>query len=271
MTKREKWLLVAAIGLIVLIVLCWPEARSRPRNVEGEVRRLLQELEGALRTSEREDDAAAVDQAVDELAALGEAAVPTLTEALMGDHSGLKNNARLALHKMGPKCHAAWPALIYTVGRGDFGLSPRAASVLEQTGVITPAAVPGLIDVLRTSIDAESVDAAHKVLVKTARRYPDATLPFLVREFNRGEDEFQLYRVLKVLIELGPVAESAVPVLQELVTRWDGYYLEMVARALGAIGPAARPAAEALRAKLATSQGATKAIQEALTRIEGPR
>jgi len=235
--------------------------------IQEETRRLVGQLSAAARRPMPRPDYDRVSQLRDELAEMKGAAVPALVEALRYDHVSVRRDAAYVLGNMGEGCHDAWPTLIHAVTWGDVFVQRGATEALENSGVLCVTAVPGLIEIVLSHMEDGPANAASRILVKTAQRYPEVTLLHLRRGLHRGAPH--LYRLpRRVLAKLGPLAAPAVPELRELLERGDLSEQEAAAEALAMIGPAAKDTVQTLKNVQNRVQNVEKAIAEALKQIE---
>jgi hypothetical protein len=86
---------------------------------------------------------------IDALARIGKPAVPALVEALHDPNPDLRDQAALALARIGPDAEAAVPDLIAALNDDNEVVRKDAVRALGQIGPQAARAVPELIEVLR--------------------------------------------------------------------------------------------------------------------------
>ena len=221
------------------------------------------------------------------------AAVPALTEALAEPY--LCVQAALALHAIEPGSQTGVQALAELLLRAS--ADPRlayhginAARALAVLGADAQTAVPALVDALQNTNRSVSVAAAEALWAITHQA--NLVLPFLrtcLRDPNIGKRALDYEQLtLALLAQLGPQAQDAVPDLVGFIERdmfgaaargdanrsqlymiLDESTRRQAARALGAIGPAAREAIPTLVAMSHDKRPAVRnAAIEALSRID---
>jgi hypothetical protein len=112
-----------------------------------------------------------------------------------------------------------------------------AAGALTRIGPDAAAAVPALIDLLRTDADTKARARAAGALGKIGLRADDA-VPALAGALNDGEPEVRC-EAARALGSFGPVARAAVPGLTAALADGEPAVRQAAARALGQIDPAA--------------------------------
>jgi HEAT repeat protein len=96
----------------------------------------------------------------------------------------------------------------------EAALRPSAAQGLAERG---PAALPAVGALLQTSLrDADAAVRLAAVALSRIDRREKAVVPLLVRALKEGDDA-QRWIAADCLAEIGPSADAAVPVLEELL------------------------------------------------------
>lgn len=190
-------------------------------------------------------------QAMFALGALGPAAeesVPDLARIMLEDPDlEARLQASLALSKMAPVSRAAVPALARALEDSNAQVRMNAARALFQLREEARPAVPAL---------------AKALADKSNQAYVDPRLPLTVQQ--------------QVALTLGRATARTADGLPALTSALKGADADgmriSAARALGEVGPAARPAADDLRPLLQhENYNVREAAADALERIEGTR
>src|SRR5262245_15059782 len=237
-------LLVLCVGLALLLPNSpwyWPELMAkRPQHQGGSTGHWIDQLDTKDDEKKRE--------AIFNLGAIGpEAAeaVPRLAVILREDPEGeTRNAAALALTKMTPASGTAAADLGAALQDSDYFVRMNAAICLARLKADAKPAVPNLIKAVKDQTNRTNIRAfGHTILDVAALALGRA---------SRGSTD-----------GVGPLTEA----LDVAITVPERRAL---ARALGEIGPEARPAVERLRA-LKTDQDADfkAVVEEALGKIEG--
>lgn len=88
---------------------------------------------------------------IDTLARIGKPAVPALVEALRDPNPDLRDQAALALARIGPQAEEAVPDLIAALNDDNEVVRKDVVRALGQVGPQAAVAIPELIDVLRST------------------------------------------------------------------------------------------------------------------------
>ncbi len=247
---------------LILLLAAAPAAEPD----KADVSRLVAQLKG--------DDIVKQNTAARELAALGAAAVPALTEALQSDKEGVPGRAARALGQIGTPAKDAVPALIERINKNK-GRSRDDVEVIEALIRIAPRAnkaIPGLRAILREPPRNPSRIHAVVALGKMGPRAKEAA-PDLVKLLSEapGKAGPIRFHAATALGQIGAEAKEAVPALIKLlVDKKAGPGRRTVIVALGQMGSAARDAIAAL--KDARDEPALReAADKALTKIRGGR
>lgn len=134
--------------------------------------------------------------------------------------------AAAALEDIGPAAGDAVPELIQTLDDADADIAASAERALGKL----PQAAPALAAALGTD-DPVLRARAGQVLVSQGA----AAVPELVKNFGKGKRELALWSA-GVLGQLGPAAESAVPVLARAAASSDAAVAGQASIALSAVG-----------------------------------
>ncbi len=188
----------------------------------------------------------------------GESATKQLLQALsVAAFEDEKSNIVFCLGRIGPEAHAAVPALIPLLAANSLSLRGQAAAALGNIGPKARAAIPQLIAGLR--VDDSKLDAAYPTAI--GKMGPEARAA--------TQDLFRLINLDGVNIPmaaaeaLGKVADptTAIPKLIEDFPKKGAQQKETYARALGAFGIQAKPAAEVLVEEAAKRRGAATVVE----------
>jgi len=138
-------------------------------------------------------------------------AIPALTEAMRGTNIVLCRLAAKALSQIG---RPALPALITHLKHRDPFIRGEAALALGWMGPAAAAAIPTLIETLRSAGKASAV--AHTVAVGPDSRTP--ATPVTAPQHNTAPDELCRAYAAQALGRIGPAAVSAATALAQAVT-----------------------------------------------------
>lgn len=154
--------------------------------------------------------------------------------------------AAAALEDIGPAAGDAIPELVQTLNDGDADIAASAERALGKL----PQAAPALAAALGTG-DPVLRARAGQVLVSQGA----AAVPELVKNFGKGKRELALWSA-SLLGQLGPAAESAVPVLARAAASSDAAVAGQASLALTAVGA---PAGLWLSAALGSANPSSRA------------
>lgn len=201
------------------------------------------------------------------LAEIGETAVPALSKALKDKSKNVRQNAAIALSRIGKKAKAAVPNLIEALKDSDGQVRSYAAEALAEIGKEARAAVPLLIallkkdgtsDVRRNAAAAlgkigEEPQEAVPVLIEALQeddnvnddatwalgRFGKAAVPSLIEALKDENEELRSRAVFAlVLIGKDKDAEAAVPALEVALKDKNPIIRARAAVALAEINPA---------------------------------
>ncbi len=177
-------------------------------------------------------------------------------------------DAAQALGEVGTEAGAAVPTLLQALGDPAEEVRANAAEALGRIDPKVDAALLPLVGALRdpcSSVEYAATHALSRLTFKVDEKAVDALIALL-------EDERARRCAAIVLGRTGHRAARAVPALVHMLQDPDPYNREIACSALGHIGPSARDAAPALRARLAdqldrlqraTTENALRAVEEA--------
>lgn len=194
-----------------LLLIAFFAASSCSANIDSEVHRLADEtVHGAT------DEAKIA--AVNQLAAIGEAACPELRRMLKSAEWLDRSKALNGVVALGPKASVLVPDIVAVLRDDKSFLRSRAADVLGHIGPTAESASPELVR-LATSEDLPARLSAIYALPRIGKR-SDAAIPVLVKNLDSGDD-FPKGRLTKLysaaaLGSFGVASRSAVPALQKL-------------------------------------------------------
>ena len=148
------------------------------------------------------------------------------------------------LAKLGPRARAAIPALRQALTHPQ--LRVRIDAAIALTSIDPPA--PDAVRVLVAALDPHQEDA-WKVPEALGRLGPEAVaaLPVLIGLLNKGPARED---VIEALVRIDPGGAVCVPLLIKALGDTDSDIVDAAARALGLLGPRARPAVPVLAATL---------------------
>lgn len=180
-----------------------------------------------------------------EAASLGPPAIPPLADALRHRDPFVREQAALALGKMGPSASSAIPRLIDSLSDETPYVREKAAAAFGTLGPAAGAAIPHLIRLLCQDF-GHVLEASALALAAIG---PAAVSP-LIGLLGHEHGSTRGYAAL-ALGKIGPAASAAVPYLIGLIE--DPYLFAWISavEALGRIGPAAAGASPALVGSLA--------------------
>lgn len=194
---------------------------------------------GALHEKDREAAAIAA-------SSLGPPAIPALVDALRHCNPSVREQAALALGRMGPAASAIIPDLIASLDDESSSVRKKAAAALGAFGPAAKAAIPHLIRLLGKDFDGALEESA----LALAAIGPASVAP-LIRLLGHRVGSTRGHAAL-ALGKIGPAAAPAVPELIELIE--DPYRFVWISsiESLGQVGPAAEAAIPALIGILAS-------------------
>lgn len=209
------------------------------------------------------------------LVAVGPAAIPALTRALLDSDAEVRSNAVHALGEFGPTAKDSVPALMALFVRESPEGRVAIANAWAEMGRGAGSAVPLLVELLRDP-SAEVCVAAARALWSIERR-PERVVPALMamvesqgkteEAAGRGPSERELpiaapsARAVYLLGRIGPEARQAVPVLMSALEAPDGALCACAIEALGEIGPEARQAIPAIVQRLGDQREAGAVVE----------
>lgn len=202
-----------------------------PRLIE-----MLQDPEKSLRVT-----------AAEALGAMGEkalAAVPALEKAISEKYEDLTLEAIYTLRKLGPKAAGSTKTLVAALKR-DRLIRWSAAGTLGFFGPKAKAAAPALVRVLK-DLDPGIRGSAAKSLGQIEAN-DEATIKALKAHFKIEKEPAPRFAVQGALTQLLPLKERIL-FLCECLKLKDGRFVIAAAKALGAMGPKAKSATDALAA-----------------------
>lgn len=176
--------------------------------------------------------------AADDLVARGAAAVPAVVGFLGGSDLYTRDLALRVLTRLGPKAHAALPALMDQIGGRPpnwFNMGHR--RLYGAVAALGPAARPAIPLLITQSHDLEYRYAALHALGKLGQYDPEHVVPYLVSVLERRPEEHDVPAALDALAEIGKPARAALPAI-----------LAEIERAKAGIGPSGSEELSALAA-----------------------
>jgi HEAT repeat protein len=203
------------------------------------------------------------------LVRFGAASVPVLKKALA--EKGVRNDAALALGRIGAPAREVVPDLVAGLGDPDKGYRVAAHHALVLLG---RPAVPALADAVKSSDER----VWYSAVVALGKIGPDAAdaVPTLVESLGSDNQSLRVL-VIGALVKIDPGnadlrvhLSEAVPTFVEVLKNGDGSIRTWAALCLGQIGPDARDAVPSLCAALRDPDPfVTARVAESLGRI-GP-
>lgn len=237
------------------------------------------------RSSARSDAA----EALGNISPVPVAAIPALVKALQDPDWHVRFGTVNGVKGFGPAAVPAVPALVTIMKDGDVDIRAATARAIQRIGPAARDAVPVLMEALKDqneSVRWESAKAlgmigpearvaapALKPLLTEDRSHRAAAALGLWQIADEKEPLLQSLRnddsgTLDALVRIAPQADWVVPALaDELRQRWGDDKLE-VAKALAALGPAAKPAVAALQEAVRKDSSHRKELLECLARID---
>jgi len=141
-------------------------------------------------------------EAVNALARIGPAAIPTLNDALSHGGGGIRSRTARALADMGAEARASVPALI--VALTDYHARPAAAYALGEIGPDAKEAIPSLVGFLGD----ENWDS-QKTIVRAISKFGAVAVPALTEALAHPEVGVRK-AAAEALASIGPDAASSV-------------------------------------------------------------
>ena len=238
------------------------------------------------------------------LSKLGDAALPAIPDYIAQlDHENFNMQcmACRALAALGPASKEAVPKLLELMKKGNI-LSTRTHAAM-CLGAIGPVQGVDSVGILMEMAQEKNAFSQERAMIALGRLGREAERSSELIERLIGQDDFSQkpeaaralwlvtgktkralevlselidsptydFRVMKVLVEMGPLAKDTADLLaQKLADPDQGIRLAAV-QALGAIGPAAAPHVDTLRTYLDSDRDVVAAIHEAIEKIESTR
>ena len=228
-TTETGWRHAKTIGMAALIMVHVPVDISHAQSSSGDIDALLESLESA--------DFLAQPGIVQDIEALGEAAVPALIDAMNDGDARLRHQSIEILGRMGQDAAAATPHLIDSLTDDEAQIRRNAAWALGRVGEQAGDAMPVL---LKTALDhewdvrADAVWAMGKVIEDTGEfGIVDANLVEAVIAHLDDQNYHVRWSAAWSLARFGPGAEAALPALVEAL---DDHNFEVRASAAVALG-----------------------------------
>jgi HEAT repeat protein len=218
-----------------------PKVRAVAAHALGEVRGDPRQVAPALCKALGDASAEVRQKAMLALANLGGDAVPTLREALKGDDPKLRRDAALALAAMGIAAREAAGDLGLLVKDRDPQVRAAGAQALAGLGKDAQAAIPALLQVLRT----ENTLEVQKQVLGAILRIGSKDMPGLLKALEEINDVGR-WATPYILKQFGPKARDAVPHLIKHLSDPDMGNRLSAAISLGEIGADASEAVPAL-------------------------
>lgn len=187
-------------------------------------------------------------------AAIKDAAVPALMNALERDDLGVRDSSARALVKFGPLAKDAIPVLRRNLVPSDTSVAWFSAEALGAMGEWAWEAVPDLVKVIEANQKTYVNDSAHicdyatTALGKIGPPARDA-VPSLV-ELLHHKNPYLRARLAVAIIRIDPNNREPFPVLEDLLKDQDVQVRRVTMWSLGDSGKAARPARGLIEASL---------------------
>lgn len=210
----------------------------------------------------KDADPTTLKHALDALAMLGEAAVPSLVN-ILEKHKELRVEAAYTLGQMGPKAAAAVDALAKLVDDENLQIATEAIIALGKIGPDAKAAVPTLCAALMKEGEKNS----HAIVFALGDIGPAASAaePLLLEAMQAGDKSLAAIAA-RSYVEIQPpasrdqAAAKAVPVLATCLSDPLPETRKAAAESLAALGPLAKEARPALEK---TSEDKVKGVRDA--------
>jgi HEAT repeat protein len=192
-------------------------------------------------------------QALGQIGPVARPAVPTLADLLATAEVGLRTPILTALLSIGgDDREQVVPAVLAMAKRDATYTRTLCLRVLARYGRKSAQAVPWLVDELHRPPSENTVNVANALLAIDGERARKEALPVL-REMLKGAGPLRL-PAAGALLRLQPDREDTLRLVVEGLQAKDLYTRQRAAQLLAAAGPAARPAAPALRHALRDSE-----------------
>jgi len=209
------------------------------------------------------------DEVADVMVRIGTPAIPALVEIVKEEDNGVVDlEAVHALGRLGPAARPAIPALIDALKVKQ----PKVvAGIVDALADIGDAAIEPLMAGLNDRSTPGRYNCA-RALAKFGPRAAAAVPRLTELASNRREDRTVRFWAVAALGEIGPAAQSSIPVLIDALGNFDRRDRYIVARTLGRMGPAAGGAVDELMRIFKGSDGLynIEAADTALASIGAP-
>jgi HEAT repeat protein len=216
-------------------------ARVRAADRIGDRGAAAKEAVGALTLALKHDDEQVRWHAARALGAIGPGAAPAI-EALS---AGLKDPGALtraysafALGRIGKSSASALPLLAAAVNDPDASVRRLATKAIRAINPDPTVIIPLFVEVLKTAEPATLIPTLDAMA-----NLGEPAVPVLIETLKDGKSR---YWACVVLSEIGTKAQAAVPALTDALKDSQAYVRREALLCLGHIGPAARPATDAI-------------------------
>jgi HEAT repeat protein len=197
-----------------------------------------------------------------------EVALPALTRALRDPDARARRQAAEALESMGEEAAPAVPALIRALDDPDLFVRWIAVRTLGKLGPKTSASAIPAIGRLLSDPDLD-VEVQAATVLGLFEGAAEQTVPDLIAAIRAGDATLTI-AAIKALMSINKRLDEVVPAVIEVLSVRDARARRQAAEALSRFGPAARSAADALRARLNDPDPEVrKAVADALLSITG--
>lgn len=226
-------------------------AKAVPRLIE-----MLEDPEKSLQVTAAE--------ALGNMGKAGFAAIPALEKAVAQKYEDLSLEAIYTLRKFGPKAAVSTKTLVAALKR-DRLIRWSAVGTLGLFGEGAKAAAPELVKVLK-DLDPGIRAAAAKSLSQI-KAQDAATLKALREHFKKEEEPKPRFEMQRALASLLPLKDR-IKFLCECLALKDARFVIQAAKDLGALGPKAKSASDALaQASLSDNKKVAAAAELALEQV----
>lgn len=201
-------------------------------------------------------------------AAVKDAAVPALINALDRDDLGVRDSAARALVKFGPLAKDAIPVLRKSLVPADTSVAWFSAEALGAMGELAWEAVPDLVKVIEANEktylndSAQICDYATTALGKIGPPARDA-IPSLVALLHHKNPYFRA-RLAVAILRIDPNNREPLRVLEQLLKDQDVQVRRVTMWSLGDSGKAAQPARGLIESALADPDESVRAAASKL-------